>query len=192
MLEADDFPCAPEDLRIDWLREALASAARAAWPVSLFDVRVGPTATLTSTVIGQSRGLIGELVRVTLQTPGEADATLREVRVASTGGAGVGSTRGELRARGCVLPRARASHIRPRSLVFRVGHDEAIGQFLLLLEDVEVDASIDQLVGLDAPRAHRVITEIAALHAPWWRDESLRSFHGSPPSTDRSAARTSR
>jgi aminoglycoside/choline kinase family phosphotransferase len=152
------------------------SEITAAW----LSVVLGGTSALERvdvTRIGEGRGMLGALARIRLV--GER-GSLPETVVA------------KLHAdRAALLEIARRSNHHRREVMFfadlagqcpaRVpkcfGHwyDDETAEFLLLLEDIDADLSIDQVDGLDVDRARDVIDELALLHARWWRDESLRS-----------------
>ncbi len=51
--------------------------------------------------------------------------------------------------------------------------DTGTGCFVLLLEDLSPTASVNQLAGFTVEHARRAVAEAAALHAPFWGDDSL-------------------
>ncbi|MBG01823.1 MAG: hypothetical protein CL470_06085 [Acidimicrobiaceae bacterium] len=54
-------------------------------------------------------------------------------------------------------------------------YDPETAEFLLLQEMIDADISVDQIAGLSEKQAQLVITEMAKLHAFWWRDPILNT-----------------
>jgi Phosphotransferase enzyme family len=158
-----DFPRRPEDLTVEWLAPRIG--------------RDPTDAIMRLERVGEGRGMLGTLVRVTLHGGGSAnlppttviakfasdrEETLQTARRAGTHRREIGfydqlASSCEARVPKC----------------YGAWYDESTAQFLLLLEDIDVDTTVDQLVGLDAGRAALVLEQVARVHARWWRDERL-------------------
>lgn len=161
-----DFPRSPQALSIDWIATVLG-----------LDLQ---TSTMHLDPIGQGRGMLGSLVRVTITDRRPAAPTTRTLVAKFSA------------AREEVLQSAKRGGTHRREIGFyqefagtcraRVPrcegawYDEESAEFLLLLEDIPVDTSVDQLIGLDARRAALVLVQLAGLHADWWGSETLRGY----------------
>jgi hypothetical protein len=60
----------------------------------------------------------------------------------------------------------------------------ADGGFALLLEDLGGAQEIDQVVGIDLPRAHRVLQQLADFHSAWWESPQLDDMAWATRHTD--------
>ena len=64
--------------------------------------------------------------------------------------------------------------------VYGSWYDTDSAEFLIVQEAVEVDPTVDQIVGIDVARASLVLSEVARLHATWWDHPRLGSLDWLP------------
>ena len=88
----------------------------------------------------------------------------------------------DVRDRGALLPRPRVAPSRCacRTCYCAIASDDG-KSFVLLLEDMSPAEQGDQIAGCSVEQAREALLNLAGLHGPRWRDESLRAIDGLAP-----------
>ncbi len=167
-----NFPATPEAMTEQWLTEVLCANG--------VDTRV---ASLTRERIGT--GQIGQNVRLTLThepgAPDDAPTSLVAKFVSpDPTSRGTGLALG-IYAKEALFYRHFAPRLLGRMRVARcwaAEFDAAREATLLLMEDLAPAVQGDQMRGCTVPEVELAIVQLAALHATFWQDESLRSTEG--------------
>jgi aminoglycoside phosphotransferase (APT) family kinase protein len=162
-----ELPAVTAGIDARWVAQALG--APLAGPGRVSAVRVEP--------IGDGRGHIGSTVRVRLRyAPGPPQGPASVV-VKLPGAAAESretARRGRLYEREYRFFTELAPHTEVRTpRCYAAGYDRGTDRFALVLEDVTAHVDVDQLRGCPADRATAVLSELASLHAAWWRDPTL-------------------
>lgn len=167
MIGAPPFPVRPAELNAAFLSAALGA--------EVVDFEATP--------IGADRGMLGDLVlvRPTYATGGSGPASV----VAKFAADREGSLSSALRSRSHERELRFYDELAPRTPVripacHGAWYDPASARFLLIQEAIDVDPSIDQIVGIDVERAMLVVVEMARLHASWWRNPVLPTLDWLP------------
>jgi aminoglycoside phosphotransferase (APT) family kinase protein len=161
------WPAVASEIDARWMTEALGAQAAATGPVSA--VSVEP--------VGDGRGHLGSTVRVRLRYAARSPDAPAAVVVKLPGTAAESR---ETARRGRLYEREYRffTELAPQTQVstprcFAAGYDPDTDRFALVLEDVTARLDLDQLHGCPPDRAAAVLSELAGLHAAWWRDPSL-------------------
>jgi aminoglycoside phosphotransferase (APT) family kinase protein len=127
--------------------------------------------------IGDGRGHIGSTVRVRLRHATDQPEAPASVVVKLPG---VTAESRETARRGRLYEREYRffTELAPQTNVrtphcYAAGYDPDTDRFALVLEDVTAHLDVDQLHGCPPDRAAAVLSELARLHAVWWRDPAL-------------------
>lgn len=160
------WPATVAGIDAGWMTEALGAQAGAAGPVSAVTLEPVGGGHIGSTVrvrLRYATGSPGAPASVIVKLPGTAAESRETAR------------RGRLYEREYrfyteLAPQTEVST--PRC--FAAGYDPETDGFALVLEDVSGRLPADQLRGCPADRAAAVLSELAGLHAAWWRDPTLR------------------
>ncbi len=166
MIHRPPFPTTPRALTAEVLTAALGA----------------PVTSFTATTVGADRGMLGDLVLVEPQYgegsgPAQVVAKFAAQRDGSLASARrSGSHLRELRFYDELAP---STPVRVPQ-VYASWYDPDSAEFLVVQEAVDVDASIDQLRGIDARRAALVLDEVARLHATWWDHPRLATLEWLP------------
>jgi hypothetical protein len=160
MIGAPPFPVRPTELDAAFLSSALGAA--------IVDFEATP--------VGADRGMLGDLVLVRpiyatgASGPRSVVAKFAADREGSLASAlRSGSHERELRFYDELAP---ATPVRVPAF-HGAWYDPASARFLLLQEAIDVDPTVDQILGIDIERAALVMVEMARLHATWWHDPLL-------------------
>lgn len=156
------FPRRPEDLTDDFVAALLGRGV----------------SRIAKTVIGQDRGMNGDLIRLDVwDDVGRLGTSLvakfasqREGSLASARRSGAHER--EVRFFQQVAPRTGVAVPYPLASWY----DPDTCEFLLVQEFVDSDPAIDQLAGISPSLARLVIREMARLHATWWSSPDLIDF----------------
>lgn len=159
------FPLCPEELDAGWLDAAIGPC-------------VAPGRRITGLRwerLGASRGMAGVVARLTLETDPTGRVPPLVAKFAATRSASLASAR---RARTHEREIRFYLELAPYSAVtvpqcYGAWYDPQTAAYLLFLDCIEGDSSIDELLGLNAERASLVMAELAALHASWWHSPHL-------------------
>ena len=162
------LPAATSEIDADWMTAALGTYTSTAGPVSA----------VTLEPIGDGRGHLGSTARVRLRY---ATSSPRAPESAVVKLPGTTAQSLETARRGRLYEREYRffTELAPQTQVsiphcYAAGYDPRTDRFALVLEDVTAHTEIDQLHGCPADRAAAVLSELAGLHAAWWRDPTLR------------------
>jgi len=162
------LPAATSEIDADWMTAALGTYTSTAGPVSA----------VTLEPIGDGRGHLGSTARVRLRY---ATSSPRAPESAVVNLPGTTAQSLETARRGRLYEREYRffTELAPQTQVsiphcYAAGYDPRTDRFALVLEDVTAHTEIDQLHGCPADRAAAVLSELAGLHAAWWRDPTLR------------------
>jgi hypothetical protein len=158
-----DFPRRLSDLTAEWVSAALGT------PSTVDRIEL--------TRIGEGRGMLGSLARIRLV--GERN-DLPKTLVVKTNADRPGLLEVALRSglhRREVMFFAELAGQSPARVPACFGHwyDADTAEFLLLLEDIDADLTVDQFKGLDIDRAQEVVDQLALLHSRWWQDPAVHS-----------------
>ena len=166
MIGRPPFPTTPAALTPAVLSEALGT----------------PVGSFTACTVGAERGMLGDLVLIEPNYedrpgPDRVVAKFAAQRAGSLASAQrSGSHQRELRFYDELAP---STPVRvPRVYASWYDHDSA--EFLVVQEAVDVDPTIDQLIGIDVARAELVVIEAARLHATWWEHPRLSTLDWLP------------
>lgn len=141
-----------------------------------------PVSSMSTSPIGAERGMLGDLVLVRPEYPGEPGPEAVVAKFAAD--------------REASLATARRGGVHLRELRFydelavdtpvRVPHvhaswyDPDTARFLIIQEAIEVDTSIDQVAGIEIELAALVMVELARLHTRWWQAAELQDLDWLP------------
>jgi aminoglycoside phosphotransferase (APT) family kinase protein len=156
-----------------------ASEIDAAWMTEALGARLTPVSAVSLEPVGAGRGHLGSTVRVRLRYDTRPPGAPASVVVKLPGTAAESretARRGRLYEREYRFFTELAPHTEVRTpRCYAAGYEPGTDRFALVLEDVTAHADIDQLHGCPPGRAAAVLSELAGLHAAWWRDPALRS-----------------
>lgn len=160
------IPQAIEDLTPGWLTEALAA-----------ELAGGTVTAVRAVDIGEGVGVFGIIARLHLTYAGAPStapsSVIAKLPTNAEANRNVGMALGLYARENAFydhvadkvpfgVPRCYASQSNPET-----------GEFLLLMQDLGHLEPGDQLAGLSARRAERIITDLAAFHATWWEAAGL-------------------
>jgi hypothetical protein len=163
------LPARAADLTAEWLSEVLG----------------GQVSSFTVTDVGTGVGIFGEIVRVTLVgEPGLPASLIAKFPTTDPANRPTGDALGiyerEVRFFRDIAP------ITP----LRVPHayvadfDAATGAYVLLLEDLARFEMGDQVRGVTAGQAERIVDGLVTLHAAWWERTELHALDWLPTAAD--------
>ena len=143
------FPRCLEQLTPDWLSETTNL------PVVKFE----------AIDIGEGKGMLGDVWSLRLEVTGQAPVSVVAKFSAQRESKLPLSRRAEIFEREINFYRTIAPHLRCRMpKVFGCWHDQASAEFLIVMEHVDADLSVDQKKGVSFEQAVQVMDELAALH----------------------------
>ncbi|MEM9033628.1 MAG: phosphotransferase [Actinomycetota bacterium] len=164
---------------------ARASEIDAAWLNEVDAEGVGRVAEVRVDDLGTGVGILGEIVRLTLTyEPGETGPATLIAKGASPSEESVGLCLAMgfydreisfYRQLASDLDRVRV----PKP--YHVGAAEGTVPFVLLLEDISGARCPDQIAGIDAEDARRILETAAGLHATFWESPALHALDWLPP-----------
>lgn len=148
---------------------------------------------VTKTVIGEGRGVLSLMARLTLSyegtvTPAPNHLVVKLPALAAQNrylGANYGLYEREVR-----FYQELSSRVPLRTPVqYAAEVEPASGDFVLLLEDLSGGTVAEQVDGCSAEQAEAVITHAARLHGAWWQHSDLGSFPWLPDGAEDEALR---
>ncbi len=160
------FPIRPAELSVDFVSKALG-------------LRVDSFVTAP---IGAERGMLGDLVLLTpdyVDEPGPESVVVKFAadREGSLGSAlRSGSHARELRFYHELAP---TTPVRVPG-VYASWYDPETARFLIIQEAIDADTTVDQVIGITCREAELVLSEVARLHARWWRSPDLEHMDWLP------------
>ncbi len=143
------FPRCLEQLTLGWLSETTNL------PVKKFE----------AVDIGEGKGMLGDVWSLRLEVMGQAPVSVVAKFSAQRESKLPLARRAEIFEREINFYRTIAPHLRCRMpKVFGCWHDQASAEFLIVMEHIDADPSVDQKMGVSFNQAVQVIDELAALH----------------------------
>jgi aminoglycoside/choline kinase family phosphotransferase len=166
-MEGTELPLTPGEVTPAWLTEQLRKGGQ---------LRGGRVAHVTSQVIGDGVGLLGQVARLTIATepPGSAPASIvAKFPAAAPENREVCRQYGIYEREVMFYTRvAKTIPIRTPE-VYAASYDPETGRYVLLLEDLREGRLGDQLAAATLAEAEAAIDAAAALHAAWWGKPEL-------------------
>jgi aminoglycoside/choline kinase family phosphotransferase len=173
--QARSYPTSPAEITSEWLTTAL----RQSGAITKANVR-----SFDSKVIGEGAGLLGELVKLSLQydkaEPDAPRSLIAKFPAAAQENRDVAMFfRSYEREVNFYEQIAEQVELRTPRCYFSAFEPET-GDYVLLLEDLAPAVVGDQLAGCSAEHAELAISELAKFHATWWNSPELQKLDWMP------------
>ena len=144
------FPRCLEQLSAEWLSE----------------ITKLPVAKFEALDIGEGKGMLGDVWRLRLEVTGQAPVSVVAKFSAQRESSLPLTRRAEIFEREINFYRNIAPHLRCRMpRVFGCWHEQERAEFLIVMEHIDADSSVDQKKGVTYEQAAQVMAELAALHS---------------------------